>query len=103
MLNQDLGVIDRLGNLFSDQPNPQNQQMYQLAQQRLADAAKQVGLQKRAEDNTKADAGQAAALARVQHGEDHVREPGRRRLNRSDPGYVHRPWLARCSRCASGT
>ena len=28
--------------------------MYQLAEQRLADAAKQVGLQKRAEDNTKA-------------------------------------------------
>ena len=54
VLNQDLGVIDRLGNLFSDQPNPQNQQMYQVAQQRLADAAKQVGLQKRAEDNTKA-------------------------------------------------
>ena len=54
VLNQDLGVIDRLGNLFSDQPNPQNQQMYQVAEQRLADAAKQVGLQKRAEDNTKA-------------------------------------------------
>ncbi len=53
VLNQDLGVIDRLGNLFSDQPNPQNQQMYQLAEKRLADAAKQVGLQKRAEDNTK--------------------------------------------------
>jgi len=53
VLNQDLGLIDRLGNLFSDQPNPQNQQMYQLAQQRLADAARQVGLQKRAEDNTK--------------------------------------------------
>ena len=54
VLNQDLGVIDRLGNLFSDQPNPQNQQMYQLAQQRLADAATQVGLQKKAEDNTRA-------------------------------------------------
>jgi hypothetical protein len=54
VLNQDLGVIDRLGNLFSDQPNPQNQQMYQVAEQRLADAAKQVGLQKRAEDNTRA-------------------------------------------------
>jgi Protein of unknown function (DUF4230) len=54
VLNQDLGVVDRLGNLFSDQPNPQNQQMYQLAQQRLADAARQVGLQKRAEDNTRA-------------------------------------------------
>ncbi len=54
VLNQDLGVIDRLGNLFSDQPNPQNQQRYQVAEQRLADAARQVGLQKRAEDNTKA-------------------------------------------------
>ena len=53
VLNQDLGVIDRLGNLFSDQPNPQDQQMYQLAQQRLADAARQVGLKKKAEDNTK--------------------------------------------------
>lgn len=54
VLNQDLGVIDRLGGLFSDQPNPQNQQMYVLAQQRLADAATQVGLQARAEQNTRA-------------------------------------------------
>jgi type II secretory pathway pseudopilin PulG len=54
VLNQDLGVIDRLGGLFSDQPNPQNQQMYVLARQRLAGAATEVGLQKRAEDNTKA-------------------------------------------------
>jgi hypothetical protein len=54
VLNQDLGVIDRLGGLFSDQPNPQNQQMYVLAQQRLAEAATQVGLQAKAEDNTRA-------------------------------------------------
>ena len=54
VLNQDLGVIDRLGGLFSDEPNPQNQQMYVLAQQRLAAAATDVGLQKKAEDNTKA-------------------------------------------------
>jgi len=53
VLNQDLGVIDRLGGLFSDQPNPQNQQMYVLAQQRLAEAATQVGLQAKAEDNTR--------------------------------------------------
>lgn len=53
VLNQDMGVIDRLGGLFSDQPNPQNQQMYILAQQRLAQAATEVGLQKKAEDNTK--------------------------------------------------
>src|SRR5918994_927696 len=53
VLNQDLGVIDRLGGLFSDQPNPQSQQMYVLAQQRLAEAATQVGLQARAEENTR--------------------------------------------------
>jgi hypothetical protein len=53
VLNQDLGVIDRLGGLFSDQPNPQNQQMYVLAQQRLAAAATQVGLQAKAEENTR--------------------------------------------------
>ena len=103
MLNQDLGVIDRLGNLFSDQPNPQNQQMYQLAEQRLADAAKQVGLQKRAEDNTKATLDKLMRSLGFTHGGHHVREPGRRRLNRPAPGYVHRPWRARCSRCASGT
>jgi hypothetical protein len=54
VLNQDLGVIDRLGGLFSDQPNPQNQQMYVLASQKLAEAAKQVGLTDRAESNTRA-------------------------------------------------
>lgn len=53
VLNQDLGVIDKLGGLFSDQPNPQNQQMYVLASQKLADAAKQVGLTAKAEANTK--------------------------------------------------
>jgi hypothetical protein len=53
VLNQDMGVIDRLGGLFSDQPNPQNQQMYVLAEQRLAQAATDVGLQKKAEENTK--------------------------------------------------
>lgn len=53
VLNQDMGVIDRLGGLFSDQPNPQNQEMFVLAQQRLAAAATEVGLQKRAEDNTR--------------------------------------------------
>lgn len=53
VLNQDMGVIDRLGGLFSDQPNPQNQQMYVLAQQRLAAAATEVGLQAKAEENTR--------------------------------------------------
>ena len=103
VLNQDLGVIDRLGNLFSDQPNPQNQQMYQLAQQRLADAAKQVGLQKRAEDNTRATLDKLMRSLGFTTVNITFVNPGRRRLNRSAPGYVHRPWLARCSRCASGT
>lgn len=53
VLNQDLGVIDRLGGLFSDQPNPQDQQMYVLARQKLADAATKVGLQAKAEQNTR--------------------------------------------------
>lgn len=54
VLNQDMGVIDKLGGLFSDQPNPQNQEMYVLAQQRLAAAATEVGLQGKAEENTRA-------------------------------------------------
>jgi hypothetical protein len=54
VLNRDLGVIDRLGGLFSDQPNPQDQQMYVLAKQKLAAAATQVGLQAKAEQNTRA-------------------------------------------------
>jgi hypothetical protein len=53
VLNQDAGVIDRLGGLFSDQPDPQNQEMYVLAQQRLSQAATDIGLRQRAEDNTK--------------------------------------------------
>lgn len=53
ILNQDMGLIDRLGGLFSDQANPQTQQVYIMAQQRLAQAATQVGLQAKAEENTK--------------------------------------------------
>ncbi len=53
VLNRDLGVIDRLGALFSDQPNPQDQQMYVLAEQKLSEAAKQVGLTGKAEANTR--------------------------------------------------
>jgi hypothetical protein len=53
VLNQDMGVIDKLGGLFSDQPNPQNQEMYVLAQKRLEAAATEVGLQAKAEENTK--------------------------------------------------
>jgi hypothetical protein len=54
VLDRDLGVIDRLGALFADDPNPQDQQMYLLAEQRLGEAARQVGLVEKAEANTKA-------------------------------------------------
>jgi Protein of unknown function (DUF4230) len=54
VLNRDLGVLDRLGNLFSDQPNPQDQRLWIVAEGRLTDAAKQVGLTDRAEKNTRA-------------------------------------------------
>jgi len=54
VLDRDLGVIDRLGGLFSDDPNPQDQQMYLLAEQKLGETATQVGLTERAEANTKA-------------------------------------------------
>jgi Protein of unknown function (DUF4230) len=53
VLDRDLGVIDRLGGLFSDDPNPQDQQMYKLAEQRLGEAATQVGLTAKAEENTR--------------------------------------------------
>ena len=53
VLDHDLGLVDRLGNLFSDNPNPQDQRMWVLAAQKLTDAAKQVNLTDRAEANTK--------------------------------------------------
>lgn len=53
VLDRDLGVIDRLGSLFADDPNPQDQRIFVLAEQKLTDAAKQSGLVGRAETNTR--------------------------------------------------
>jgi hypothetical protein len=53
ILDRDLGVLDRLGNVFKDKPDGQEQAVYGVAEQRLADAAGQNKLVDRAETNTK--------------------------------------------------
>lgn len=50
---QDQGIANKIGNLFNDDPNKQ-QQLYQDADQKIADAATSSGLLDRAETNTKA-------------------------------------------------
>jgi hypothetical protein len=53
VLDRNLGFIDRLGGLFAGDPSPQDQQLWILAEQKLADAAKQGDLTTRAEKNTR--------------------------------------------------
>jgi hypothetical protein len=45
------GLLNRIGDAFKNDPNKQ-QKVYQLAQQRITDAAKSSGLDQRAETNT---------------------------------------------------
>jgi Protein of unknown function (DUF4230) len=47
------GLVNRIGDVFSNNPNKQ-QELYQLGEQRINQAAKDSGLMQRAEDNTKA-------------------------------------------------
>jgi hypothetical protein len=47
------GLVNRIGDIFSNNPNKQ-QELYQLGEQRINQAAKDSGLVQRAEDNTKA-------------------------------------------------
>jgi Protein of unknown function (DUF4230) len=54
VLDRNLGLIDRLGGLFSSEPNPQDQQLWIVASQKIGDAAKQGDLTARAETNTRA-------------------------------------------------
>jgi hypothetical protein len=54
VLDRNLGVLDRVGNLFGNNVDPQEQQVYLLAEQKLADAAGQSKLTDRAETNTRA-------------------------------------------------
>lgn len=49
---EDRGVFNRIGDAFSSDPN-RLQEVYKLAEQKIGDAAKDAGLQKRAEDNTR--------------------------------------------------
>ncbi|MFE4669880.1 DUF4230 domain-containing protein [Streptomyces sp. NPDC056716] len=52
-VSKERGLLDRLGDLFSDNPNSE-QAVQQLAVQHIGDAAKESGLTARAEDNTTA-------------------------------------------------
>jgi Protein of unknown function (DUF4230) len=53
VVDQDRGLFNRVGDFFSNDPN-KTQQMNQLAQQKIAEAAQQSGLTQRAEINTRA-------------------------------------------------
>jgi hypothetical protein len=49
---QQKGLLNHLGDVFASDPN-RLQQLYQLGEQKIADAAKSSELQQRAEDNTR--------------------------------------------------
>jgi hypothetical protein len=53
VLDRNLGVIDRLGDLFGNGTDPQQQQVFALAEQKLGEAAGQNKLVDRAETNTR--------------------------------------------------
>jgi hypothetical protein len=50
--SEERGVFNRIGDAFSSDPN-RLQEVYKLAEGKIGDAAKDAGLQKRAEDNTR--------------------------------------------------
>jgi hypothetical protein len=50
---QERGLVNRVGDLFGNDPNKQ-QQLYQLAEQKIAESAANSELRERAEKNTKA-------------------------------------------------
>jgi hypothetical protein len=52
VVNQQRGLLDRLGSFFSSNPDSQ-QRVYQVAQERIQQAAKDSGLTDRAEQNTR--------------------------------------------------
>jgi hypothetical protein len=58
VLDRNLGVIDRVGNLFGNGVDSQEQQVYSLAEQKLGAAATQNSLVERAETNTRKTLGQ---------------------------------------------
>jgi hypothetical protein len=52
VVNRDRGVLDRIGGIFSDNPTGE-QELYQLAEDKLRTAADQSALRERAERNTR--------------------------------------------------
>ncbi|HEX4904450.1 MAG TPA: DUF4230 domain-containing protein [Acidimicrobiales bacterium] len=52
VVNRDRGVLDRIGGIFSDNPTGE-QELYQLAEEKLRAAADQSALRDRAERNTR--------------------------------------------------
>ncbi len=52
MLDRDRGVIDRVGGLFSDNPTTERE-VAMLAEDKIADAAADSDLRRRAEENTR--------------------------------------------------
>ena len=52
VVNRDRGVLDRIGGIFSDNPTGE-QELYQLAEDKLRAAADQSALRERAERNTR--------------------------------------------------
>jgi hypothetical protein len=53
VLSRQRGVLDRVGGVFSDDPTSERE-LYAVAADRIADAAREADLQRRAEDNTRA-------------------------------------------------
>lgn len=52
VMNRDRGLLNRVGGMFSDNPTSENE-LYQAAAAKMADAAEATDLRQRAEDNTK--------------------------------------------------
>lgn len=53
VLDRDRGVLDRVGSAFTDNPTSERE-LYVLAEERLAVAAREAGVVERAEENTEA-------------------------------------------------
>ena len=52
VMNRDRGLLNRVGGMFSDNPTSEDE-LYQAAAAKMADAAEATDLRQRAEDNTK--------------------------------------------------
>ena len=73
---QQQGLFNRVGNFFSGNPNSQ-QQVYQIAQQKIQTAARQSPLLTEAQKNTEGML-TGADVARLPARHRHVRPPGLR-------------------------